>query len=112
MINAYLHSMCNGCQGWCFTFLSFLKKVIGNKLCLIIQKKTMKTIAQEHQARHFTTIYLKGGYKIIGFTLLVFVPFMFALFYQDDKFSGCPIRCLIPVGISLPKIILKYCLKS
>lgn len=76
----------------------------------------MKTIAQEHQARHFTTIYLKGGYKLIGFTLLVFVPFMFAfifaLFYQDDKFSSCPIRCLIPVGISLPKIILKYGLKS
>ena len=41
----------------------------------------MKTIAQEHQARHFTTIYLKGGYKLIGFTLLVFVPFMFAFIF-------------------------------
>ena len=61
--------------------------------------------------RHFC----KNFFKVSLWCFTLFVSFIFSfilffLFYQDAKFSGCQIRCLILVGISFLKIILKYIL--
>lgn len=76
----------------------------------MILKKTLKNIAQEHQARHFATISLKYHYDVAPYLSHSYLLLFFVLFYQDDKFSGCHIRCLILGGISFLKIILKYVL--